>query len=195
MHAQSSTAAQAGQIALRARLFVPKRAKVFGAGNPRPMTPGAKRRVKESAQRKGMTVHTMAVLEVLLFKFHNSATGHCYPSYERIAKEARVGRSTVFKAIKALEAAGVMKWVNRLKWKVIQGQFGPVRVPSRSSNAYEFVDPGPEFAARTVITPSFLNSLLRVASDFEKMAKIDTNDPLERLLRRVHATAEARRRE
>jgi hypothetical protein len=88
------------------------------------------------------------VLGALLWGFHNAATGRCFPSYERIAEKADCARSTVYEAIRALEAAGVLTWVNRLvrirewgpdlfgraqnRWRVI-----------RTSNQYQFVDPQP----------------------------------------------------
>ena len=70
------------------------------------------------------------------------------PSYERIAEAAGCARSTVAEALKALEDAGVLSWVNRIKrvrepcpdllgdqgwrWRVL-----------RTSNAYAFNDPSP----------------------------------------------------
>jgi DNA-binding transcriptional regulator YhcF (GntR family) len=51
----------------------------------------------------------------LLWKFHNARTGLCIPSYETIAAAARVSTDTVRRAIDALQAAGVLTWVNRLK--------------------------------------------------------------------------------
>ena len=44
----------------------------------------------------------------LLWSFHNSRSGVCFPSYERIAERAGCARSTVAEAIKALEFAGVL---------------------------------------------------------------------------------------
>ena len=90
----------------------------------------------------------MAVLGALLWGFHNAQSGRCFPSYERIAEKADCARSTVYEAIHALEAAGILTWVNRIarirewgpdlfgraqnRWRVI-----------RTSNAYTFVDPKP----------------------------------------------------
>ena len=89
----------------------------------------------------------LAVLQTLLWTFHNSRDGRCFPSYERIATAARCARSTVAKAIKALEAAGVLGVENRLVWQRVRraGLFGPevVRLPRRTSNAYTFHDPNP----------------------------------------------------
>jgi hypothetical protein len=88
------------------------------------------------------------VLEALLWRFHNSRDGRCFPSYEAIAAKAGCCRDTVYRAIQVLEAADVLSWVNRiirervrerdlfgnwcLRWRVI-----------RTSNAYVFRDPLP----------------------------------------------------
>jgi DNA-binding transcriptional regulator YhcF (GntR family) len=54
------------------------------------------------------------VLEALLWAFHNAKSGRCFPSYKKIAEAARCARSTVAEAIKALEDAGVLSWVQRI---------------------------------------------------------------------------------
>jgi DNA-binding FadR family transcriptional regulator len=54
------------------------------------------------------------VLGALLWAFHNTRSGICFPSYERIAERAGCARSTVAEAIKALEWAGVLTWQNRI---------------------------------------------------------------------------------
>ena len=86
------------------------------------------------------------VLQALLWSFHNSRDGRCFPGYERIAEQARCARSTVAEALKVLEWAGVLTWQHRItrirerctdlfgriswRWRVI-----------RTSNAYVFRDP------------------------------------------------------
>ena len=47
--------------------------------------------------------------------FHNARSGLCFPSYEKIAEAASCARSTVAEAIRALEDAGVLTWVQRVK--------------------------------------------------------------------------------
>jgi hypothetical protein len=88
----------------------------------------------------------MDVLRALLYSFHNGRDGRCFPSYERIAATANCCRSTVYEAIRVLESAGVLTWVNRLtKIRVPERDlFG--RIASRwqvirTSNAYRFLDP------------------------------------------------------
>src|SRR5271166_3985658 len=94
-----------------------------------------------------VTAKAFAVLEALLWAFHNAKSGLCFPSYERIAEAAGCARSTVAEAVSALEAGGLLTWVNRIKrvrercadllgpggwrWRVL-----------RTSNAYEPIDPG-----------------------------------------------------
>ena len=56
----------------------------------------------------------MDVLEALLWGFHNAKDGRCFPSYEAIAENAECCRDTVYEAIKALEDANVLSWVNRI---------------------------------------------------------------------------------
>jgi len=88
----------------------------------------------------------LAVLEALLWGFHNAKSGLCFPSYQTLAEAAGCARSTVAEAIKALEDAGVLSWVNRIK-RVAEENcdlFGhrirKTRV-IRTSNGYVFLDP------------------------------------------------------
>jgi AraC-like DNA-binding protein len=134
-----------------------RREKVFGDGRPRPLDRNAKARVMTLARalmrrtEKGkaygpVTAKAPAVLEALLWGFHNARSGLCFPSYEKFAERAGCARSTVAEAIKALEDAGLLTWVNRLKRvrERRQDLFGPsgslVRV-LRTSNGYRFNDP------------------------------------------------------
>ena len=104
---------------------------------------------RQLGQHKGPITRTfLEVLGALLMGFHNSRSGVCFPSYETIAEAAHCARSTVAEAIRALEDAGVLTWVQRVKrvreachdllgdggwrWRVI-----------RTSNAYAFTDPSP----------------------------------------------------
>ena len=135
------------------------REKVFGLGRPRALDRNAKVRIMhwarclsrrtEAGKAYGVvTAKALAVLEALLWAFHNAKSGLCFPSYETIAEAAHCARSTVAEAIRALEDAGVLTWVQRVKrvreachdllgdggwrWRVI-----------RTSNAYAFTDPSP----------------------------------------------------
>ena len=137
----------------------PRREKVFGDGRPLPLDREAKIRIVTRARAlthktdKGkhygaITAKYLRVLEVLLWTFHNAKKGYCFPSQATIAKAAKCTPSTVALAIVALEAAGLLTWVNRLK-RVYEripdmlGQWGRrVRV-HRTSNGYRFLDPQP----------------------------------------------------
>jgi Helix-turn-helix domain len=134
-----------------------RREKMFGEGRLLPLDRNAKSRIltrgrammqrTEAGRHYGrVTAKFLRVLRALLYGFHNSKTGRCFPSYETIMKEADCARSTVYEAIKTLEEVGILTWVNRLvrirewgpdlfgrarnRWRVI-----------RTSNAYTFVDP------------------------------------------------------
>ena len=73
------------------------------------------RRTEKGRAYGVVTAKSLAVLEALLWAFHNAKIGLCFPSYETIAEAAGCARSTVAEAIKALEDAGVLSWVNRIK--------------------------------------------------------------------------------
>jgi hypothetical protein len=100
----------------------------------------------QPGQHKGPITRTfLDVLQALLWGFHNSRTGCCFPSYEAIAAKAECARSTVAEAVKVLEWAGVLTWQHRItrvlvreldlfgrrisRWRVL-----------RTSNAYVFRD-------------------------------------------------------
>ena len=134
-----------------------RREKVFGDGRPQPLDREAKLRIMTRARAlkqrtaKGkhygqLTAKCLDVLEALLWSFHNARSGLCFPSLEKIAEKAKVARSTVSLAIKALEDAGLLSWVNRIvrvkdsaldlfghwvnRWRIL-----------RTSNGYQFADP------------------------------------------------------
>jgi hypothetical protein len=138
----------------------PRREKVFGPARGIPLDRNAKARIvfyarawnarhRQPGQHRGpLTRAFMEVLEALLWGFHNSKSGLCFPSYEAIAAKAQCCRDTVYEAIRALEAADVLTWVNRIvrervherdlfgsqayRWRIV-----------RTSNAYLFRDPLP----------------------------------------------------
>ena len=141
------------------RLRARPREKMFGLGRPRALDRNAKVRIMHLARalsrrtEKGkaygqITAKALAVLEALLWSFHNAKSGLCFPSYGRIAEAAYCARSTVAQGIKALEDAGILSWVNRLKrvFDASRDLFGhrirKTRV-IRTSNGYHFIDPQP----------------------------------------------------
>jgi Helix-turn-helix domain len=70
---------------------------------------------RQPRQHRGpITRAFLDVLQALLWGFHNSRSGCCFPSYEAIAVKAECARSTVAEALKALEWAGVLTWQHRI---------------------------------------------------------------------------------
>jgi hypothetical protein len=140
--------------------FRRRREKVFGDGRCQPLDRNAKARImvyarawsarhKRPGQHRGpLTRATLEVLEALLWGFHNSRDGRCFPSYETIAARAQCCRDTVYEAIRALEGAEILTWVNRLirvQFRELD-LFGKMALRSRlirTSNAYTFRDPLP----------------------------------------------------
>jgi hypothetical protein len=137
---------------------ITRREKVFGPGRAVPLDRNAKARIaaytrawsarnRQPGQHKGpITRAFLDVLGALLWGFHNSRTGTCFPSYERIAAKAECARSTVAEALKVLEWAGVLTWQNRIvrireRCRDLFGREGWRWRVIRTSNAYVFGDP------------------------------------------------------
>lgn len=174
---------------------LPRREKAFGSGRPRALDRNAKVRIMVRARalsrrtEKGkhygiITAKALAVLEALLWGFHNARSGLCFPSYETIAERAGCARSTVYAAISMLESAGVLSWVNRIKrirerCDDLLGPDGSRTRVIRISNAYHFFDPSPP--ARTFPSKSEFLSGTR-NQDFLPLP--EPSDALERAIGR-----------
>ncbi len=184
-----------------------RREKVFGPGRAIPLDKNAKARVWAYAQgytalhrRKGqhrgpLTRAYLDVLKKLLWGFHNAETGRCFPSYEAIAEKAKVHRSTVARAITALEVGGVLTWENRLVRQrvAVPGLDRPVLVlvPRRTSNAYSFRDPQPEIRASLPKSQNSTGTTLKISSPLledGKVVPLDPSKPLEAMLIRLGKT-------
>ena len=135
------------------------------------------RRTRRPRQHGGMLKRTgLAVLKALLFQFANIATGRCDPSFGRIAEVAGVARSTVAKALKRLEAAGLLT----RRGRHLRGPWGSRRI----SNAYAFPAlPGPESGNRAGTT----NRNLEPKSARTVPLWRDTDDPTTPAEARVQA--------
>jgi hypothetical protein len=187
-----------------------RREKGFGPGRAVPLDRNAKCRIqayarawtarnRQPGQHRGpITRAFLDVLHALLWGFHNSRTGVCFPSYERIAEQAECARSTVAEALKALEWAGVLSWQHRItrireactdlfgrnawRWRVI-----------RTSNAYVFRDPE---AVNSWAVPSKSENRPGTQSqdvlDPVQAPAIDSDSPLERALARFAAAIAAK---
>jgi hypothetical protein len=178
-----------------------RREKLFGPGRAVPLDRNAKARVmayakawgarhREPGQHRGPITRTfLGVLEALLWGFHNSRDGRCFPSYESIAERAQCARSTVAEALKALEWAGVLGWAHRIariqvrerdlfgrmasRWRVI-----------RTSNAYVFRDPQQRAAGRLASESENRSGTLNQEIQILITDLVDPDSPLERALAR-----------
>jgi hypothetical protein len=187
-----------------------RREKVFGAGRAVPLDRNAKCRIaayarawsarnRRPGQHKGpITRAFLDVLQALLWRFHNSRDGRCFPSYAAIADRAGCARSTVAEALKVLELAGVMTWQHRIartrvRQRDLFGRWSNRWTVIRTSNAYVFRDPKASAAGlpraqseNPVGTKDqeFISSVLAPACD--------ADSPLERALARFSAAISAR---
>jgi hypothetical protein len=139
------------------------------------------------------------VLEALLWGFHNSRSGVCFPSYEAIAAKADCARSTVAEAVKALEWAGVLTWQHRItrireRCRDLFGRDGWRWRVIRTSNAYVFNDPA---AAALGGFPSKSENRIGTQNqdvlDPVLVPARDLDSPLERALARFGAALAAKK--
>ena len=72
------------------------------------------RRTEKGRAYGVVTAKAIAVFEALLWGFHNAKSGLCFPPMRR-SRRPPSRRSTVAEALKALEDAGGLSWVHRLK--------------------------------------------------------------------------------
>jgi len=187
-----------------------RREKVFGPGRAVPLDRNAKARImayarawsarhRRPGQHRGpITRAFLDVLQALLWGFHNSRSGVCFPGYEAIAAKAECARSTVAEALKVLEWAGVLTWQHRIARVLVRevdlfGQWASRWRVIRTSNAYVFRDPQPSLAGVPASksenrggtrNQDLSNPLLAPAPD--------PDSPLERALRRLGGTIGAR---
>ena len=182
-----------------------RREKVFGDGRPMPLDREAKARIKFLAKAlkgrtaKGkhygvITAKDVDVLDALLWGFHNARSGLCFPSYQAVAERAKCARSTVAEAIKRLEAAGILTWVNRivrirvigfdlmgrkvLRWRVI-----------RTSNGYRFFDPK---ASKTDLRSGTQNQELSDTYQPTEQKPLDPKSPLDAALMKLGGAVEGK---
>jgi hypothetical protein len=187
-----------------------RREKVFGPGRAVPLDRNAKARIaaytrawsarnRQPRQHRGpITRAFLEVLEALLWGFHNSRTGCCFPSYETIAAAAECARSTVAEALKALEWAGVLTWQNRITRILVRehdlfGQWASRWQVIRTSNAYVFRDPLQRphggFSCKSENLPGTPNQELNL---LRPTLAPNPNNPLERALQRLGGRIEGR---
>jgi Helix-turn-helix domain len=150
-------------------------------------------------QHRGPITRTfLEVLGVLLWGFHNSRTGCCFPSYETIATKAGCARSTVAEALKVLEWAGVLTWQNRItriqvRERDLFGQWASRWRVIRTSNAYVFSDPQPQrvgIPASKSENPAGTQN--QDVSNLLRLPASNPNSPVEQALQRLSANLEER---
>jgi Helix-turn-helix domain len=145
----------------------PRREKVFGEGPRVPLEREAKVRIMhlaralthktEPGKHYGvLTGKFVDVLHAMLWLIHDGRSGQCNPSYETIAGKAGCAMSTVCEAIKALELAGLLSWVNRIvrvrvRERDLFGHWATTWRVLRTSNAYVFHDPKAAERSKTEI--------------------------------------------
>jgi len=190
----------------------PRREKVFGPAKGFRLDRNAKYRImayargynarfRQRGQHWGpLTRTTMDVLKVLLFGFHNDQDGRCFPSYERIALRAQCNRDSVYEAIKALEQANVLTWVNRITKELMRerdllGELVARWQIMRTSNAYLFRDPLPCAPQREIYKsenpPGLLNPDITSKDTPPKIIILDPDNDLDRALIRLGRTTGA----
>jgi hypothetical protein len=192
-----------------------RREKVFGPGWAGPLDRNAKARIAAYArawsarncrpgQHKGpITRAFLDVLQALLWGFHNSRSGACFPSYAAIAAKAECHRGTVAEALKALEWAGVLTWQHRIarvreRCSDLFGRSGWRWRVVRTSNAYVFRDPAAVtdhaaenrgFRSKSENPPGTPNQISKPTPPAPAAA---SDSPLEHVLARLGAAISAR---
>jgi Helix-turn-helix domain len=191
----------------------PRREKVFGPGRAVPLDRNAKARImayarawgarhRQPGQHRGpITRAFLEVLEALLWGFHNSRDGRCFPSYEAIATKADCARSTVAEALKALEWAGVLTWTHRIariqvRERDLFGRWASRWRVIRTSNAYVIRDPQPRPegvpASKSENRSRTQNQEILTVLPTVLVPARDPDSPLERALARFGAAIEER---
>jgi hypothetical protein len=170
---------------------------------PRPASwptpaPGALGTPSRASTGGRITRAFLEVLEALLWGFHNSRDGRCFPSYEAIAAKAECARSTVAEALKVLEWARVLTWQNRIariqvRERDLFGRWASRWRVIRTSNAYVFRDP----LERPAGVPASQSENRNGTQNQEILPSLptpatDPDSPLGRALRHLGAGIEAR---
>jgi hypothetical protein len=144
------------------------------------------RRTKQRGQHGGILKRTgIEVLRQLLFTFLNMQTGACFPSHEQIALAAGCCIETVRKAIRALEAAGIVQTIRRKVVASFTSRLYRARydVAVQDSNSYVFNVPMPNRPTEGDLALP----LFRPGSEADARSRNETNhDLLTRTANRWH---------
>jgi DNA-binding MarR family transcriptional regulator len=106
-------------------------------------------RTKAKGRKSGVLGQTgLAVLRALVFGFANRATGLCCPSLQSIRERTGFCKQTVVKAIRALEAVGLLRVVRRLVRRPVVRNGVAMVTAVQATNVYGF-----RLDAKVVIRP------------------------------------------
>jgi hypothetical protein len=186
-----------------------RREKVFGPGRAVPLDRNAKARImtyarawgtrhRQPGQHRGPITRTfLDVLQALLWGFHNSRSGCCFPGCEAIAAKAECARSTVAEALKVLESTGVLTWQNRIARIQVRevdlfGRWASGWRVIRTSNAYVFRDPQPGLAGVPASKSENRSGTQNQEIQSLTAAPADPDNPLERALQQLGCVIEGR---
>jgi hypothetical protein len=139
------------------------------------------RRTRQRGQHGGILKRTgIEVLRQLLFTFLNMQTGACFPSHEQIAQAAGCCIETVRKAIRALEAAGIVQTVRRKVVATFTSRLHRARydVAVQDSNSYVFNVPRPDRPTEGDLA----SPLFRPGLEADARSRHETNHDLKTIL-------------
>ena len=126
------------------------RGSLFGDGPRRPLSPDERRAwiARADLERRAgrLTATHLLVARALLRRL--GVGGQCDPAHATLARDAGCDPSSVLRALKALQAVGLVVWERRLvrrPWPA--GGCGATRA-EQTSNAYELLLPGRPVAPR-----------------------------------------------
>jgi hypothetical protein len=148
-------------------------------------------RTRQRGQHGGVLKRTgVDVLRALLFEFLNMTTGECFPSLEQIADKARCCVETVRKAIRALEAVGIIETVRRKVVASFTSRAHRVRydVAVQTSNSYVFNTP----LSDRPIEGDLALPLLRPVPEADAKFRHETTQPSKKLLAGLRPTCGSR---
>jgi hypothetical protein len=120
----------------------PGRRKAFTDGRQDPIDRNDRAKLMhlaELSRRRGaITRAAVDIMRALLFQFANMKDGRCIPSHKRLGEAAGAHERTVGRCLTALEEAGLVGWIHRLR-RIKEHVGGAlVRRVVRSSNSYSF---------------------------------------------------------
>jgi hypothetical protein len=100
------------------------------------------RRTKPAGGRNGVLGYVgLAVLRALVLRFQRARDGMCCPSYTELQAVTGLCRASIARALKRLEAAGILRITRRLVRELVDGGGFPLTVTRQASNLYAVHEP------------------------------------------------------